>query len=130
MKNIVKRLLTRFQISLKDFYNRRKDQFLIFTLLAILLLYLRVNPLFPYYLTDRKIFYIFFIMFFLVFRIGSKGVALIGFFFLLIVTFSAFLGRMGMVNKLIVYAWGFFLVAAVFQVFELWISNNEKNIKS
>lgn len=120
MKKIIDKKIKKLNLFFKNFYFQRKDQFLVFTFLAVLLIYLRVNPLFPFYLTDRKISFILFFLFFIVFKISSRGVAILGLVFLFLVSFLALFGYMGAVHKMVVYAWGFLLLAGLFQVLELW----------
>ena len=127
MKKIIDIKIRKLRLILKNFYFQRKDQFLVFTFLAVLLIYLRVNPLFPYYLTDRKIFFIVWILFFVVFKVSSQVVGGIGLAFLVLVSLSALLGYMGVVSKLVVYAWGFLLLGVLMQTFELTGEKNEKN---
>lgn len=100
---------------------------LIFVLFIVLLFYLKAHQ-FSFFsssvtnsfqLTERKILFILLILFFIVFKIRSRVLAFFGLTILFIAAFFALAGRMGIVNKLLIYSWGLLLLAGFMQIPEL-----------
>lgn len=100
---------------------------LIFVLFIMLLFYLKAHQ-FSFFsssvtnsfqLTERKILFFSLVLFFLIFRISSRIFAFFGLTILFIVAFFALAGRMGLVNKLLIYSWGLLLLAGFMQIPEL-----------
>lgn len=100
---------------------------LIFALVIALLFYLKAHQ-FSFFssaitnsfqLTERKILFLSLIIFFIIFRISSRILALFGLASLFIVAFFALAGRMALFNRLLVYSWGLLLLAGLMQIPEL-----------
>lgn len=70
-------------------------------------------------LTERKILFLSLVLFFIIFRISSRVLVFLGLTILFMISFLALAGRMGLVNKLIVYSWGLLLLAGLMQIPEL-----------
>lgn len=103
------------------------NRFLIFVLAIALLFYLKANQFSIFspeitnslQLTERKILFISLVLFFITFRITYRIPVFFGLMILFLVALLALFDRMGAVNRLVVYAWGFLLLAGLMQIPEL-----------
>jgi hypothetical protein len=105
-------------MKMRNFIKSRKFKVILFCLVIGLMLSLRYTPLYPFYITNRKIIYILGGSFFLIFRINYRIIALMGLSLLAVVIVFALLGSIGFVNKLVVYAWGLLTIAVFFMGIE------------